>query len=92
MVPGVKEFLQAHPEFADNLPKLGNAPNGREFRGRELQPAVDFIQQTRLPLYCGEYGAIDHAEDFLAPQLATASLWACCASTTSAALCGPTRK
>lgn len=28
-----------------------------------LQPALDFINQHDLPLYCGEYGAITHADN-----------------------------
>ena len=28
----------------------------------KLQPAVDFSRQTGLPLYCGEYGAIDTSD------------------------------
>ncbi len=62
MVPGVKEFLQAHPEFTDKLQSWETRPMDVNFVKDKLQPAVDFIQQTGLPLYCGEYGAIDHAE------------------------------
>ena len=32
-----------------------------QFLRRELQPAIDFIQQTGQPLYCGEFGVIDSA-------------------------------
>jgi len=62
MVPGEKDFLPAPPEFADKLQRGETRPMDVNFVQDKLQPAVDFIQQTGLPLYCGEYGAIDHAE------------------------------
>ncbi len=34
---------------------------GKDYIRNYLQPALDFIKERNVPLYCGEYGVIDHA-------------------------------
>jgi hypothetical protein len=34
---------------------------GKDYIRNYLQPALDFIRERNVPLYCGEYGVIDHA-------------------------------
>ncbi len=47
------EKFQKQLEFEETL--------GKDYIRRFLQPALDFIQERNVPLYCGEYGVIDHA-------------------------------
>lgn len=34
---------------------------GKDYIRRYLQPALEFIRERNVPIYCGEYGVIDHA-------------------------------
>lgn len=34
---------------------------GKDYIRNYLQPALEFIRERNVPLYCGEYGVIDHA-------------------------------
>jgi endoglucanase len=61
-VPGVDEFLQEHPEFNRQLAGWKTRKMNRDYLREKLQPALDFLQKTGLPLYCGEYGAIDTSD------------------------------
>jgi endoglucanase len=48
--PQAKQFLSMTTPYLD-----------KELIRKLLKPALDFMNQTGKPLYCGEYGAIDHA-------------------------------
>jgi len=61
MVPGLGPFLEQHPQFRDELGKYLTTPMDIAILRSNLQPALDFQNKTGLPLYCGEFGAIDHA-------------------------------
>lgn len=59
-VPGLDEFLDQHPEFrASRSEHLGEM--NRDLLERLAAPAADFMARTQKPVYCGEYGVIDHA-------------------------------
>jgi endoglucanase len=60
-VPALKEYLDQNPQFAGELQKFITTPLDINYLRAMLQPAVDFLNTTHLPLYCGEYGAIDVA-------------------------------
>jgi hypothetical protein len=57
-VPGLADFMQRKPERIVEVERFARQPLGKEFLRAELQPAVEFMQRTGKPLYCGEYGAI----------------------------------
>ena len=63
MVPGLAPFLEQQPRFAGEMSKYLTTPMDLEILRQNLQPALDFQRQTGLPLYCGEYGAIDVAPE-----------------------------
>jgi endoglucanase len=60
-VPHLYEFLEKNPQYARSLGKFMSTAMDKDYLRAMLQPAVEFQSQTGLPLYCGEYGAIDHA-------------------------------
>lgn len=43
----------------EHLRHLATMKNDKTLMMEYLQPAVDFISKTKLPLYCGEFGVID---------------------------------
>jgi hypothetical protein len=49
-LPDVKLLQQDHPEHAD-----------RDLLRQLLEPATAFVEATGKPVYCGEYGVIEHA-------------------------------
>ena len=60
-VPGLASFLERYPQYRQEGEKyLGKRMDIQMMRAF-LQPALDFLAETRLPLYCGEYGVIDLA-------------------------------
>jgi endoglucanase len=60
-ITGLDTFLKRHPEFAPAYEwQVGKEMNRAMLLGF-LQPALDFIQSTGHPLYCGEFGVIDQA-------------------------------
>jgi endoglucanase len=61
MAPGVEAFLAIQSEYRQSLEKFVVTPLDLEYLRANLQPALDFLALTGAPLYCGEYGAIDHA-------------------------------
>ena len=61
MAPGLEEFLASHPEHSQGLEKFLSTPMDRDYLIANLKPALAFQRQSGAPLYCGEYGAIDHA-------------------------------
>jgi hypothetical protein len=62
-VPGLETFLSQQPQHRQSLEKFLTTRMDREhlYLIANLQTALDFQRQTRLPLSCGEYGAIDVA-------------------------------
>jgi len=60
-LPGLEEFLQSHPQYQEAFAAYRGKRMDEAMLRYFLQPAVDFLNETHLPLYCGEYGAIDHA-------------------------------
>lgn len=61
MIPGLKEFLDAYPQYkAGNDFFLDHEMNKKLMEG-DMQPALDFMEATGKPVYCGEYGVIDVA-------------------------------
>ena len=55
------DYAQKHPEFAYYVePLLGKVMNAELLRSY-MQDALNFQQHTTSPLYCGEYGVIEHA-------------------------------
>ena len=58
----VEEFLATDPvgNVAEVERCVGHK-NDREYLYSRLQPALDFMQATGKPVYCGEYGVIDVA-------------------------------
>ncbi len=60
-IPGLEAFLARHPDYEKHFAAYRGKTMNLDMLRYFLQPAVDFLEQTHLPLYCGEYGAIDHA-------------------------------
>ena len=66
-VPGLAAFLEQHPQYRGELQNYLGKPMDINMMSQFLQPAVEFLAETGLPLYCGEFGVIDHAP--LEPRL-----------------------
>ena len=61
-VPGLEEFIQTrHPVHMHRYEKIFGRRLDRDFLKEMLAPAIQFMQQTGEPLYCGEFGVIDLA-------------------------------
>ncbi|MHB1366862.1 MAG: glycoside hydrolase family 5 protein [Eubacteriales bacterium] len=51
-----------HSDFYNgNIPESEKGILDKNYLNRVLQPAFDFIQRNKRPLYCGEYGVISNA-------------------------------
>ena len=61
LVPGLDGFLQSHPEYRTELERFLTTPMDEAYLRAQLKPALDFAVERGLPLYCGEFGAIDLA-------------------------------
>ena len=59
--PELAAFLEEHPEYADGYERFIGETIDAEHVESQLQPAVDFMNETGRPIYCGEYGAITQA-------------------------------
>jgi endoglucanase len=65
---GFRAFMAEHPEFLDKYHDYQDE-NGlvkepvfsKENMIKDVQPAIDFINNTCKEVYCGEYGVIDQA-------------------------------
>lgn len=56
----IKEFVDSKPmPNMRNLDRFVGQKNDKEFLYQQLQPALDFMEKTGKPLYCGEYGVLD---------------------------------
>ena len=60
-VTGLEEFLHQKPQYRDRLGRYAGTQMDKNFLRSDLQPAIDFIQNNSLPLYCGEFGVIEGA-------------------------------
>jgi endoglucanase len=60
-VEGLAEFLAANPQYKPQLAHFLDVSMDKDLLEKRLQLAVEFIQRTGKPLYCGEYGAIEFA-------------------------------
>jgi hypothetical protein len=60
-IPGLREFLEKEPQYRKRLGRFNGAQMDEQFLRNDLQQAIDFIQQTGRPLYCGEFGVIESA-------------------------------
>ena len=59
--PSLAEFIENNPKYkGEHEYYIGLAMN-KELMLHDMQPAIDFINSTGETIYCGEYGAIDHA-------------------------------
>jgi endoglucanase len=60
-VTGLETYLQQYPQYGKRLGRyIGQFMNEEEMR-KDLEPAIQFAEKTRKPLYCGEFGVIDRA-------------------------------
>ncbi len=59
--PGLLEFLETRGYHTSDIPFLIEPRVDRDAMLAALQPALDFMERTGRPLYCGEYGVIDRA-------------------------------
>ena len=59
--PNFAAFLQTHPEYARQRHETTQDTLDASLLDLYLQPAVDFLAQVGKPLYCGEFGVIEHA-------------------------------
>lgn len=58
---GFAEFLDLHPKYKPKFEGFIDFHMDQDYLREALQPAYDFIQNTGNPVYCGEFGVIDHA-------------------------------
>ncbi|MDF2941766.1 MAG: hypothetical protein K0S01_624 [Herbinix sp.] len=54
-----QRYLRQSEKFQRQLPF--EARIGKDYIKKYLQPALDFIKERNVPLYCGEYGVIENA-------------------------------
>lgn len=53
---------ELHKDFYNgNIPDSEKGILDKAFLERAIQPAIDFIEKNKCPLYCGEYGVIANA-------------------------------
>lgn len=58
---GLEDFLRRAPHHRADFEHLIDRPLNRALMREFLVPVFDFIAESSLTPYCGEYGAIDHA-------------------------------
>jgi endoglucanase len=58
---GLGDFLSKNPPYNQRLEKYVDIKMDRQYLLEELRPAINFIEETGKPLYCGEFGVIDQA-------------------------------
>lgn len=61
--PDLDSFLNENPKFKDGLGKLVGVKNDRALMSLNLKHAADFIEKSEKPLYCGEFGVIEKADE-----------------------------
>lgn len=61
--PSGEEVYEKYMELDDEIRKKYalNRTMDKDFLRDYLKPALDFAKERNVPLYCGEYGVIDHA-------------------------------
>lgn len=55
---GLSEFLNSRPDYAKKYGRFIWHENNKNLMLLELQDAFHFIEHTKKPLYCGEFGVI----------------------------------
>ncbi len=58
---GFAEFLDQHPKYKPNYAQFVDFHMDQAYLREALRPALEFIQLTGKPVYCGEFGVIDRA-------------------------------
>lgn len=59
--PNFAVFLQTHPEYPREHHETTRDTLDASVLDLYMQPARDFLRETGKPLYCGEFGVIEHA-------------------------------
>ena len=59
---GLYEYMSAHPYYAKRFPYLPFQRNDLAQIRENFEKAADFVEYTRKPLYCGEFGVIERAD------------------------------
>lgn len=57
------EYVRNHPDYVERCPGILLTHNNRERLEKDLRAASDFVHYTGKPLYCGEFGVIETAEE-----------------------------
>ncbi len=56
-IPRIEEFLNRHPEYREYEERYIGAVLNKDFMYNvDCRPAVEFLEKTGKPLYCGEFG------------------------------------
>lgn len=55
------KFLDQHAKYKPKYKRFIDFYMDQDYLHEALQPAFDFITKTGNPVYCGEFGVIDHA-------------------------------
>ncbi len=58
-VEAYNNYLKQSVDFRRNLTFEERV--GKDYIRNYLQPALEFMRERKVPIYCGEYGVIDHA-------------------------------
>lgn len=56
-------YVRNHPDYVERCPGVLLTHNNRERLEKDLRAASDFVHYTGKPLYCGEFGVIETAEE-----------------------------
>lgn len=60
-LPNLAAFIAAHPEYEQKNQELPTDTMDADLLLRYFRPALDFMQRTGRPLYCGEFGVVEGA-------------------------------
>ncbi|HCE46214.1 MAG TPA: endoglucanase [Lentisphaeria bacterium] len=58
-LPGLAEFLDKNQWCRKRFDRYNGVHMDKDFLKKDLEPALDFISNNGLPLYCGEFGVIE---------------------------------
>ena len=56
-------YVREHPDYVERCPGVLLTHNNRARLEKDLRAASDFMHYTGKPLYCGEFGVIEMAEE-----------------------------
>ncbi|MCE5342148.1 MAG: glycoside hydrolase family 5 protein [Eubacteriales bacterium] len=59
---GLYDYMTGHPAYASRYPNLVFQRNDEAQMAQNLNKAADFMHYTQKPLYCGEFGVINHTD------------------------------